>query len=104
MRSAPPIGLACGGQTVATEAEFVDCVFLGPVRDINFWGRPTEHRDALGRDHNDFIAADLNHVAFHHIDLHAQRLPGYALLDRVAERVSAVLPLVDSIQAWAVSR
>ncbi|MET7330964.1 pentapeptide repeat-containing protein [Nonomuraea sp. NPDC005650] len=91
------------GQTATFEAEFVDCVFLGPVRDINFWGRPTQYQAALGRAHNDFTgndftAAELTHVAFHHIDLHAQRfpgLPGYALLDRVAERVSAVLPLVE---------
>jgi hypothetical protein len=71
---------------------------------MNFWGRPHDHdRAALGRDRNDFTgndftAAELDGVSFRHIDLRAQRfpgLPGYALLDRVAERVSAVLPLVD---------
>ncbi|MEV4549138.1 pentapeptide repeat-containing protein [Nonomuraea wenchangensis] len=90
--------------TFTCEAEFVDCVFIGRVRDMNFWGRPHDHdRAALGRDHNDFTgndftAAELDGVSFCHIDLRAQRfpgLPGYALLDRIAERVSAVLPLVD---------
>ncbi|YCK32602.1 pentapeptide repeat-containing protein [Actinomadura sp. ATCC 39365] len=90
-------------QTSTAEAQFVDCVFLGRVRNVNFWGRPTEHQDALGRDHNDFTGndftgAELDYVAFHHIDLHAQRWPGlpdYALLDRISARVAAVLPLVE---------
>lgn len=90
-------------QTSTFEAEFVDCVFRGRVRNINFWGRPTDHQAALGRDRNDFTGndftgAELDYVAFHHIDLQAQRLPGppgYALLDRVSERVEAVLPLVE---------
>ncbi|MFF0770749.1 pentapeptide repeat-containing protein [Nonomuraea wenchangensis] len=91
-------------QTATFDAEFVDCVFIGRVRAINFWGRPDDHdRAALGRDRNDFTgndftAAELDDVSFRHIDLRAQRfpgLPGYALLDRIAERVSAVLPLVD---------
>ncbi|GGK62127.1 hypothetical protein Ppa06_61090 [Planomonospora parontospora subsp. parontospora] len=92
------------GQTFTSEAEFVDCVFRGRVRNINFWGRPDDHDQAvLGRDHNDFTGndftgAELDYVAFHHIDLRAQRfpgLPGYALLDRISERVEAVLPLVE---------
>ncbi|MFD1931297.1 pentapeptide repeat-containing protein [Nonomuraea mangrovi] len=91
-------------QTATFEAEFVDCVFLGRVRSTNFWGRPSEHDQAtLGREHNDFAGNDftgaqLDDVAFRHIDLRAQRfpgLPGYALLDRITERVRAVLPLVD---------
>ncbi|MER6946456.1 hypothetical protein ABT294_20720 [Nonomuraea sp. NPDC000554] len=90
-------------QTSTFEAEFVDCVFLGRVRNVNFWGRPGDHEAALGRDHNDFTGndftgAELDDVAFHHIDLQAQRLPGlpgYALLDRISERVEAVLPLVE---------
>ncbi|MEV4290610.1 hypothetical protein AB0K40_34315 [Nonomuraea bangladeshensis] len=91
-------------QTNTGEAEFVDCVFIGRVREMNFWGLPHDHdRAALGRDRNaftgnDFTAAELDGVSFRHIDLRAQRfpgLPGYALLDRIAERVSAVLPLVD---------
>jgi uncharacterized protein YjbI with pentapeptide repeats len=93
------------GQTNTCEAEFVDCVFRGRVRNVNFWGRPTQHQAALGRDRNhftgnDFTGAELDHVAFHHIDLQAQRwpgLPGYALLDRISARVAAVLPLV---QQW----
>jgi uncharacterized protein YjbI with pentapeptide repeats len=88
--------------TATSEAEFVDCVFLGRVQNVNFWGRPTDHQKALGRDRNDFTGndftgAELDYVAFHHIDLRAQRwpgLPGYALLDRISERVEAVLPLV----------
>ncbi|NRQ33394.1 pentapeptide repeat-containing protein [Nonomuraea sp. NN258] len=92
------------GQTATQEAEFVDCVFLGPVRDINFFGRPPARlRTALGRDRNDFsgndfTAAELDDVSFRDIDLHAQRFPGppgYALLDRVAERAGAVLALVE---------
>lgn len=90
-------------QTSTFEAEFVDCVFRGRVRNINFWGLPTDHQAALGRDRNDFTGndftgAELDYVAFHHIDLQAQRLPGlpgYALLDRISERVEAVLPLVE---------
>ncbi|MBE3010955.1 pentapeptide repeat-containing protein [Microbispora sp. NEAU-D428] len=92
-------------QTFTMEAEFVDCVFSGRLHDINFWGRPTRNQAALGREHNaftgnDFTAAELDYVAFKHIDLRAQRWPGppgYALLDRVSARVTAVLPLVD---AW----
>ncbi|MEV0237714.1 hypothetical protein [Nonomuraea sp. NPDC050786] len=92
-------------QTDTSEAEFVDCVFLGRVRSINFWGRPDDrYHAALGRGHNDFsgndfTAAELDDVSFRHIDLRAQcfpGLPGYALLDRITERASAVLPLVDS--------
>ncbi|MDP9864936.1 MULTISPECIES: pentapeptide repeat-containing protein [Streptosporangium] len=91
-------------QTFTSEAEFVDCVFRGRVRNINFWGRPADHQAALGRDRNDFTGndftgAELDYVAFHHIDLQAQRLPGlpgYALLDRISERVEAVLPLVGN--------
>lgn len=90
-------------QTGTFEAEFVDCAFLGQVRNISFWGRPTGHQAALGRDHNDFTGndftgAELDYVAFRHIDLLAQHwpgLPGYALLDRISERVKAVLPLVE---------
>lgn len=90
-------------QTNTFEAEFVDCVFLGRVRNVNFWGRPTQHQAALGRDRNDFAGndftgAEVDHVAFHHIDLQTQRwpgLPGYALLDRIGARVHAVLPLVE---------
>ncbi|WP_068927383.1 pentapeptide repeat-containing protein [Planobispora rosea] len=90
-------------QTSTSEAEFVDCVFLGRVREVNFWGRPTEHQTSLGRDRNDFTGndftgAELDYVAFHHIDLRAQRfpgLPGYALLDRISERVEKVLPLME---------
>ncbi|MFI7042381.1 pentapeptide repeat-containing protein [Microbispora rosea] len=92
-------------QTFTTEAEFVGCVFSGRLREINFWGRPTDEQAALGRERNafsgnDFTAAELEDVAFRHIDLHAQRWPGppgYALLDRVSARVRAVLPLVE---AW----
>ncbi|MEN3535113.1 hypothetical protein AAH991_08385 [Microbispora sp. ZYX-F-249] len=91
-------------QTSTTEAEFVDCVFSGRLREINFWGRPTRNLAALGRARNafsgnDFTTAELDYVAFKHIDLHAQRWPGppgYALLDRVSARVRAVLPLVET--------
>ncbi|WP_169981807.1 pentapeptide repeat-containing protein [Microbispora sp. H10836] len=89
-------------QTFTMEAEFVGCVFSGRLHDINFWGRPIRHESALGRERNaftgnDFTAAELDYVAFKHIDLHAQRWPpGYALLDRVGARVTAVLPLVET--------
>ncbi|MFD4635915.1 pentapeptide repeat-containing protein [Lentzea sp. NPDC058436] len=84
------------------EAEFVDCVFRGPISRVNFWGRPGEHEAALGRDRNeftgnDFTGATLEWVAFNHVDLRAQRLPGapsYALLDDVSRRVDAVLTAV----------
>ncbi|GIH65878.1 hypothetical protein Msi02_66950 [Microbispora siamensis] len=91
-------------QTFTTEAEFVGCVFSGRLREINFWGRPMKDQAVLGRERNaftgnDFTAAELDYVAFKHIDLHAQRWPGppgYALLDRVTARVRAVLPLVET--------
>ncbi|MFF0306862.1 pentapeptide repeat-containing protein [Streptosporangium sp. NPDC004379] len=92
------------GQTLTFEAEFVGCVFLGRVRNVNFWGRPSDHeRGRLGRDRNDFTGndftgAELDDVAFRHIDLRAQRFPGppgHAILDRIGERVDAVLPLVE---------
>ncbi|MEU7747094.1 hypothetical protein [Nonomuraea sp. NPDC049158] len=90
-------------QTSTSDAEFVDCVFLGRVRDVTFWGRPTRDQAALGRDRNDFTGndftgAELDGVAFRHIDLRAQRfpgLPGYALLDRISARAAAALPLVE---------
>ncbi|GAA3170634.1 hypothetical protein [Nonomuraea salmonea] len=88
-------------QTNTHEAEFVDCVFAGPIRGVNFWGRPYDFdQAALGRDHNDFsgndfTAARLDDVAFHHIDVRAQRFSGHALLDRFTERAKAVLPLID---------
>lgn len=93
------------GQTATCEAEFVDCVFLGRLRGMNFWGRPADRDQVvLGRDHNDFngndfTAAELDDVSFRHLDLWAQRfpgLPGYALLDRITERARTVLPMVDS--------
>ncbi|MCO5973066.1 pentapeptide repeat-containing protein [Actinoallomurus soli] len=90
-------------QVFTSSAEFVDCAFLGPVKNIDFWGRPAQHQAALGRSHNDFAGndftgAELDHIAFHDIDLRAQRWPGppdYALVDRISERVAAVLPLVE---------
>lgn len=77
------------------EAQFVECTFRGKIQDTNFWGTPTKHTAALGRDRNaftgnDFTGADLIDVAFKHIDLYAQRFPGlpdYAVLDRVDQRV-----------------
>ncbi|GAA3221158.1 hypothetical protein GCM10020216_032350 [Nonomuraea helvata] len=48
--------------------------------------------------------AELDYVAFRHIDLRAQRfpgLPGYVLLDRITERARSVLSLVDG---WADER
>lgn len=90
------------------DAEFVDCVFRGKLREINFWGRPADGgpnrppgrapvNDFRG---NDFTEADLAGVAFNGIDLRAQRFPGlpdYAVLDRMPERTDAVSALVD---AW----
>ncbi|MBX6355481.1 MAG: pentapeptide repeat-containing protein [Micromonosporaceae bacterium] len=81
------------------EAQFVDCTFRGKIHDVNFWGTPTGHTSALGRDRNaftgnDFTGAELIGVSFRHIDLYAQRfpgLPGYAVLDRVDQRVAAAL-------------
>ncbi|GLY77065.1 pentapeptide repeat-containing protein [Actinoallomurus iriomotensis] len=80
-------------------AQFVECRFRGKIQDANFWGRPTKHTAALGRDRNaftgnDFTGADLIDVGFRHIDLHAQRFPGlpdYAVLDRVDQRVKGAL-------------
>ncbi|MEU0154523.1 pentapeptide repeat-containing protein [Micromonospora fulviviridis] len=85
--------------TSTQEAQFVECAFRGKIQDVNFWGTPTEHTTALGRDRNafsgnDFTGAELLGVAFQHIDLDAQRFPGlpdYAVLDRVDQRVEAAL-------------
>jgi uncharacterized protein YjbI with pentapeptide repeats len=81
------------------EAQFVDCTFRGKIQDVNLWGTPTGHTSALGRDRNaftgnDFTGAELIDVSFRHIDLYGQRfpgLPGYAVLDRVDQRVAAAL-------------
>lgn len=87
------------------QAEFVDCTFRGKLESINFWGRLREYQEALGRDCNAFSGNDLTDakltwVAFNHIDLTAQRLPGlpdYALLDRFGRRVDSALAI---IQGW----
>ena len=87
------------GLTSTHEAQFVDCVFQGKIQTTTFRGTPTQHLAALGRSGNaftgnDFSRADLSGVAFRQIDLRAQRfpgLPGYALLDRIEQRVSTVL-------------
>ncbi|MBQ0896029.1 pentapeptide repeat-containing protein [Micromonospora sp. U56] len=87
------------GLTFTHEAQFIGCTFRGKIQDVNFWGTPPEHTAVLGRDRNaftgnDFTGGDLLGVAFKHIDLHAQRLPGlpdYAVLDRVDQRVAAAL-------------
>lgn len=93
------------GLTSTFEAEFVDCTFRGKLREVNFWGRPeSRYNAALGRSSNDFrgndfTEAELVWVAFHHIDLRAQRLPGgteYALVDNVGARVAAALAVVET--------
>ncbi|ETK33132.1 hypothetical protein MPTA5024_26390 [Microbispora sp. ATCC PTA-5024] len=110
------------GMTWTQEAEFVGCTFLGRVREVNFWGLPVLHqwppfeKVPLGRGRNeftgnDFSRAEVEWVAFKHIDLDAQKWPGlpdHALLDRISERVPAVLKLVGSWpdtphrkQAWS---
>jgi uncharacterized protein YjbI with pentapeptide repeats len=89
--------------TSTHEAQFVDCAFRGKIRDVNFWGSPTRHTAALDRDRNaftgnDFTGAELIGVAFKHIDLYAQRfpgMPGYAVLDRVDQRVTAALAAMN---------
>ncbi|GAB2826438.1 hypothetical protein GCM10027176_33550 [Actinoallomurus bryophytorum] len=81
------------------EAQFVECTFRGKIQNTNFWGKPTERALVLGRDRNaftgnDLTGADLLDVAFIHIDLDAQRLPGlpdYSVLDRVDQRVAVAL-------------
>jgi uncharacterized protein YjbI with pentapeptide repeats len=90
------------GLTFTHQAQFIECTFGGKIQDVNFWGTPTEHTAALGRDRNaftgnDFTGADLLGVAFNHIDLHAQRFPGlpdYTVLDRVDQRVAAALAAI----------
>jgi uncharacterized protein YjbI with pentapeptide repeats len=87
------------GSTSTFQAQFVECTFRGKIQDVNLWGRPTQHTSALGRDRNDFTGNDFTGaevigVAFRHIDLNAQRfpgLPGYAVLDRIDQRVAAAL-------------
>jgi uncharacterized protein YjbI with pentapeptide repeats len=90
------------GMVATHQAEFVDCTFRGKIQDVNFWGRPTEHAEALGRrgndfTGNDFTGAELVGVAFRHIDLRAQRFPGppaYALLADVSQRIAAALAVI----------
>ncbi len=92
------------GMSFTHEAEFVACTFRGKIQDVNFWGRPTDRIEALGRDlneftGNDFTGAELVGVAFRHIDLRAQRFPGppgHAVLDHMSDRVTATLAVVET--------
>jgi hypothetical protein len=81
-------------------AEFVDCVFRGPVWHTIFCGVPMGPGSKPDRPRNewrgnDFSAADLVDVDFRDIDLRAQRWPDdpdeYALIDRIDERVEAAM-------------
>jgi uncharacterized protein YjbI with pentapeptide repeats len=108
-------GARLRGLIFTHEAQFVECTFRGKIQDVNFWGTPTEHTAALGRDRNaftgnDFTGAQLLGVAFRDVDLYAQRFPGlpdYAVLDRVDQRVASALSAVadwpDDVKAEAAS-
>lgn len=77
-------------------AEFVDCTFAGPMRNVVFYGRPRGVcGDGMSRARNefrgnDFTAAELLDVDFRAgIDVYAQRLPddpALTVLDRVPDR------------------
>jgi hypothetical protein len=89
--------------------EFIDCMFEGKMRQVQFWGRPngplSAHLDpprARNEFHgNDFRNAELSDVEFRDgIDLDAQLLPTgpeYIKLDRIVERARRVRP---AIEAW----
>lgn len=83
-------------------AEFVDCVFAGPIPDAVFLGRSPSSMAARKRNEfrgNDFTEARFGQVEFRGgIDLYLQRLPsgdGEVILDQRAERVRRALAIID---------
>lgn len=97
------------GMTSTTEAEFVDCTFVGRIRNNNFWGSLSWNQEQVGRDSNaftgnDFSGAELEWNAFHGIDLEAQRFPGlpnHALVSCTGEGLAAAHRVID---AWPDAR
>jgi hypothetical protein len=81
-------------------AEFVECTFSGPIRNVTFhgkpWGHAAERIDPVRATNafvgNDFTDADLRSVLFvNGIDVTAQRWPkdgGYVVLDRIHQRAT----------------
>lgn len=92
----------------ADAAEFIDCIFAGPIQDSRFCGRPVGIWGATGTatlkrsrnafSGNDFASAQLIGCEFiYGIDLSAQRWPDgpeYVRLDRWPERVGLARHLV----------
>lgn len=81
-------------------AEFVECTFSGPIRNVTFHGKPWGHaaeridpvRATNAFSGNDFTDAELMGVLFvNGIDVTAQRWPkdgGYVVLDRIHQRAT----------------
>lgn len=55
------------------EAEFLNCSFAGPLRDVVFFGRPigTPPSIPLERDGNEFVGNDFRHADFVDVDFRA---------------------------------
>ena len=85
---------------VSATAEFIECRFAGPVRNVTFHGRPWGQfaeridpaRGANAFKGNDFTEADLLGVLFvNGIDVREQRWPkdaSYVVLDRIHQRAT----------------
>ena len=87
-------------------AEFVDCTFSGPIRNVTFHGKPWGHaaeridpvRAANAFSGNDFTKADLMGVLFvNGIDVKAQLWPAgdsYVVIDRIHQRATRARALI----------
>jgi hypothetical protein len=80
-------------------AEFVECRFSGPIRNVTFHGKPWGHaaeridpvRGTNAFSRNDFTQADLKGVLFiNGIDVRDQLWPaeGYVMIDRIHQRLT----------------
>ncbi|HEV8534262.1 MAG TPA: hypothetical protein VGR87_00865 [Candidatus Limnocylindria bacterium] len=80
-------------------AEFVECRFSGPIRNVTFHGKPWGHaaeridpvRGTNAFTGNDFTDAELVGVLFvNGIDVNLQRWPsaGYVVIDRIHQRLT----------------
>ncbi|GAB3444385.1 hypothetical protein [Actinophytocola sediminis] len=92
---------------ICKDAEFIDCVFTGVLREINF--NAELYGQDIGRDRNryegnDFSGATLINVAFMGgVDLFDQKLPqgdGYVFLEHAEPVVIAAL---DQAASWSES-
>lgn len=94
----------------STQAEFVDCRFVGTLTSLRFYGTVIPQSSALGRTRNefagnDFSEAELTDVSFvHGIDIGAQRWPSspdYAVIQDLPRGLAAAQA---EIERWPDGR